>query len=58
MLRSILSLWLLALALSALLVVAGERWPDPLPIQFPVVALLLLLPSALIGLWLLVRWSA
>ncbi|MFN5194472.1 MAG: hypothetical protein ACK5E6_08610 [Cyanobacteriota bacterium] len=57
MLRPILSLWLVALAASALLVAAGARWPDPLPVQLPVVALLVLLPPGLVAGWLLARWQ-
>ncbi|MFN6353854.1 MAG: hypothetical protein ACK40D_13400 [Cyanobacteriota bacterium] len=49
--------WLLALGFSALLVAAGQRWPQPLPIQpISVWAALLLLPLATL-LAVLVRWS-
>jgi hypothetical protein len=49
--------WLLALGLSALLVAAGRRWPEPLPLHPGWIwALLLLLPLATLAL-LLVRWS-
>lgn len=50
-------LWLLALGLSALLVAAGRRWPQPLPLQSGWIwALLLLLPLATLAA-LLARWS-
>jgi hypothetical protein len=48
--------WLLALGLSALLVAAGQRWSQPLPLQAGWIwALLLLLPLATL-LALLTRW--
>ena len=49
--------WLLALGLSALMVAAGQRWPQPLPIRAPWVwAALFGLPLVtLVGV--LVRWS-
>lgn len=54
--RSVLRLWALALALSAVLVAAGERWPEPLQPRGDVIAVLLLaLPLAMV-LWLLGRW--
>ncbi|MEB3265429.1 MAG: hypothetical protein VKN13_02320 [Cyanobacteriota bacterium] len=56
MLRSILVLWLVALAASALLVAAGNHWPDPLPVQPPLVVLLVLGPPLLVVGWLLVGW--
>jgi hypothetical protein len=56
MLRPILILWLLALALSALLVSAGGRWPAPLPIQPLPVALLVVVPPLLMVGWLLQGW--
>ena len=55
-LAGVLRLWSLALALSAVLAAAGERWPAPLPVQPGVVALLLAVPPLLVGLWLLARW--
>ena len=55
-LRSLALLWTLALALSAALVAAGRRWPEPLvPRPLPVWCLLLL-PPLLTGLWLLRGW--
>ncbi len=53
----VLRLWSLALAISALLAAAGQRWPDPLPVQPALVWLLVLLPPLVVGLWLLTRWS-
>jgi len=49
--------WLLALGLSALLVAAGRRWPEPLPLRPGWIwALLLLVPLATLAL-VLSRWS-
>ena len=49
--------WLLALGLSALLVGAGQRWPQPLPLHAGLIwALLLLVPLATLGA-LLARWT-
>lgn len=53
----VLRVWALALAISAALVAAGERWPQPLPLQQGVVWLLVGLPPLLVGLWLLTHWS-
>jgi hypothetical protein len=51
------SAWILSLGLSALLVEAGRRWPQPLPIRPAWVwALLLLVPLATL-VALLVRWA-
>jgi len=50
-------LWLLALAGSAALVLAGRRWPEPLVPHGPLVWLLLLLPPLATLLWLLGHWS-
>ena len=48
--------WLLAMGLSALLVAAGQRWPQPPPISSPVVwAALLGLPLAVL-VAVLLRW--
>ena len=49
----VLRLWLLALALSALLVAAGRHWPEPLQPDGRLVWPLLLLPPALLAfaLW-------
>jgi hypothetical protein len=55
-LQQVGSLWALALALSALLVAAGQRWPRPLPILPLLVIALLLGPPLLMALWLLGRW--
>ena len=49
--------WLLALGLSALLVAAGRRWPEPLPLQSGWVwALLLVVPSVTLAA-VVARWS-
>ncbi|MFN9624194.1 MAG: hypothetical protein ACK587_15395 [Cyanobacteriota bacterium] len=54
--RQLALVWLLALGLSALLVGAGRRWPEPLPLHAGWIwALLLLLPLATL-LALLARW--
>jgi hypothetical protein len=56
-LRQLALVWLLALGLSALLVAAGRRWPQPLPLQPAWVwALLLVVPLVTLAA-LLVRWS-
>ena len=55
-LAGVVRLWALALAISAVLAAAGERWPAPLPLQPPVVWGLVWLPPLGMGLWLLVRW--
>lgn len=56
-LRQLALVWLLALGLSALLVAAGRRWPQPLPLQSAWVwALLLVVPLVTLAA-LLVRWS-
>jgi hypothetical protein len=54
--RAVLRLWALALAISAGLVAAGVRWPQPLQPRGDVVALLLLGPPLVMALWLLSRW--
>ena len=56
-LAGVLRVWALALALSAALAAAGERWPQSLPLQQGVVWLLVGLPPLLVGLWLLTHWS-
>jgi hypothetical protein len=56
-LGGVLRLWALALALSALLAAAGQRWPAPLPLQPAVVWLLVLLPPLAVGVWLLAHWA-
>jgi hypothetical protein len=56
-LRQIALLWLLALAMSAALVAAGRRWPDPLTPTSGPVWILLLVPPLVTALALLVRWS-
>lgn len=54
--RSLALVWGLSLVLSAALVAAGRRWPEPLtPRSLPVWCLLLLPPLAT-GLWLLRGW--
>ena len=54
--RQVLQVWSLALAASALLAAAGERWPEPLTIRPGVVTALLLLPPLAMLAWLAVRW--
>ena len=43
--------------LSAALVLAGRRWPDPLEVIPWLVWLLLVLPPLAMALWLLANWS-
>jgi hypothetical protein len=57
-LRAALRSWALALALSAAMVAAGDRWPDPLAINPVLVWSLVLLPPALMAVTLLLNWSA
>ena len=52
-----LRVWSLALALSAVLAAAAERWPEPLPIRPAVVWALVLLPPLAMALVLLAGWS-
>ena len=52
-----LRVWSLALALSAVLAAAAERWPEPLPIHPGVVWALVLLPPLAVALVLLATWS-
>lgn len=54
--RSVLRLWALALAASAALAASGERWPEPLVVQPVLVWCLVLVPPALVALWLLSQW--
>ncbi len=55
-LAGVARLWALALAISALLAAAGERWPAPLPLQPTLVWLLVWVPPLAMGLWLVARW--
>ncbi|MFM7312694.1 MAG: hypothetical protein ACKO0M_05930 [Cyanobium sp.] len=55
--RSVLRVWSLALALSAALAAAGERWPDTLPIRPAAIWALVLLPPLLMVLVLVSGWS-
>ena len=48
--RAVARLWALALALSAALAAAGERWSAPLPIRGDWVAALVLLPPLAMAL--------
>ena len=57
-LRSVLPLWLLALAGAAALVVSGQHWPEALAIQPVLVWGLVLVPPGLMGLWLLSQWRS
>ncbi len=54
--RGVLGLWALALALSAALAAAGERWPAPLALDGGLVWALVLGPPLLMALWLLANW--
>jgi hypothetical protein len=56
-LRAVARLWAFALAFSALLAAAGQRWPQPLPIRGDLVAALLVLPPLAMAVLLLARWS-
>ena len=49
--------WLLALGLSALLVAAGQRWPQPLPLHSGWIWVLLLLVPLVTLAALLARWT-
>ena len=55
-LRELLRSWALALAVSAALVAAGDRWPHPLVIRPALVWTLVLLPPAVMAAVLLLRW--
>jgi len=50
-------LWTLALALSGLLVWAGQRWSSPPPIRADLVLALLLLPPLATVVVVLRRWA-
>lgn len=52
----LLGLWGLALAMSAALVSAGQRWHDPLPVRGDLILALLLAPALAVVAWLLGRW--
>jgi len=49
--------WLAALLLSSILAWAGHHWPEPLAIDLGWVVGLVLVPPALMGLWLLLGWG-
>jgi hypothetical protein len=53
--RAIARLWALALAASALLAAAGERWPQPLQPRADLALALVLVPPLLLAAWLLLR---
>ena len=55
--RQVLLLWVIALAISAALAAAGQRWPEPLPLRDAPIWALLLLPSLVMVALLLGRWS-
>jgi hypothetical protein len=55
-LRALLRSWALALAVSAALVAAGDRWPESLAINPPLVWTLVLLPPVLMAVVLVLRW--
>ena len=50
--------WLAALLLSGGLAWAGHHWPEPLAIDLGWVVTLVLVPPALMGLWLLLGWGS
>ena len=54
----LLTVWLAALLLSGGLAWAGQRWPEPLPIDLGWVVALVLVPPALMGFWLLLGWNS
>ena len=55
-LRSVLPLWLLALAVSAALVASGQNWPQTLVVKPALVWGLVLVPPGLMALWLVAQW--
>ena len=55
-LRSVLPLWLLALAVSGALVASGQHWPQTLVVQPALVWGLVLAPPGLMALWLVAQW--
>ncbi|MEB3234615.1 MAG: hypothetical protein VKM98_04220 [Cyanobacteriota bacterium] len=55
--RSLLRYWALSLMLSVVLVAAGDRWPQPLPVQPALALALVLLPAVAVLLWLALNWS-
>jgi hypothetical protein len=55
--REVARLWTLALGLSALMVAAGQHWPQPLPIRPGLALALVLLPPLAMALQLLGRWN-
>lgn len=55
-LPSLLLGWSLALLISALLVWAGQRWPEPLEVVSWQVWALVLIPPLLMGIWIASRW--
>ena len=57
LIRSLIRLWALSLMLSTVLVAAGERWPQSLPVHSGVVAALVLGLPLLQLLWLARHWS-
>ena len=56
-LLSLLLGWSLALLISALLVSAGQRWPEPLAVVPWKVWALVLIPPLLMGAWIASRWD-
>ncbi|MEO1002133.1 MAG: hypothetical protein AAFX65_03365 [Cyanobacteria bacterium J06638_7] len=54
--RAVLGLWALALALSAALAAAAQRWPAALPPDGRLVWALVLGPPLLMALWLAAAW--
>ena len=54
---SLLLVWGLALMISALLVLAGQHWPEPLVPTSARVWVPVLSPPLLMGLWIAGRWD-
>ena len=52
----VLAVWGLALAMSAALVAAGQRRPDPLPMRGDWILVSLLAPALAVLAWLLGHW--
>lgn len=55
-LQQLLGLWSLALAMSAALTAAGQRWHEPLPVRGDLILVLLLAPALAVVAWLLGHW--
>ena len=55
-LSQVAAVWALSLGLSALLVAAGQRWPQPPELRPALVWSLVWLPPLVMALWLVGRW--